>query len=290
MQQLLVILVVNVLLFVNHLLVVLNLLAHVQVVLVALTWLSSQTVHLWWHFLVLHFNLLNGVKQSDLLFLNVSVFKFQLVKFTNEPVNLLTVLADSVKVLLVDMLNFNLDLLVLVQQIAVLVFQRIDVSLTVFHFLDLSLQLVYEELLVLTDALALVSLSSSHKSRSAAGRSAGSGVLPTKWTVHVVGRAQGAGILVLAVVVLNAIPWLVLQLSGISSDRWAVRRSALTLSVFLLACLSALVTLEVGRLAVGHWSFTGLSLNAMKVRISVWGNNGVTYSERWGTSCHFKNN
>lgn len=57
MQQLLVVLVVNFLLFADHVLVVLDLLPQVQVRLVALVRLGAQTAYFLFHALVLGFDL-----------------------------------------------------------------------------------------------------------------------------------------------------------------------------------------------------------------------------------------
>lgn len=87
-----------------------------------------------------------------MLLFDVAVLKLGLVKLPNKSVDLLSVLRNAVQVLVLDMLDLNLDLLVLVEQVSVLVLQVVNVALPVFHFLDFSTQLVYEELLVLADS------------------------------------------------------------------------------------------------------------------------------------------
>jgi hypothetical protein len=152
MQQLLVVLVVNFLLFADHVLVILDFLPQVQIRLVAVVRLRTEAADLLFHALVLDLHLSNRVKQPDLFLLDVAVFQLGLVELSNESVDLLSVLRNSVQVLVLHVLNLNLDLLVLVQQIPVLVLQMVDVPMPGLHLLDFSTQFVYEELLVLADS------------------------------------------------------------------------------------------------------------------------------------------
>lgn len=165
MHQLLVILLTDLGLLAHHLLVVLDLLPQVEVVLVSLVALSSEGCQICLHVGVLVADLLDRVEEADLLFFNVAVFKLGLVELSDESVDLLTVCADTVEVLLLHMLHLDLDLLVLVEQVAVLVFELVDVPTSAFHFGDLSPQFIYEELLVLARALRGKRLSSPESSR-----------------------------------------------------------------------------------------------------------------------------
>lgn len=112
--------------------------------------------------MVLVFNLLNLFQEFDLLVLLVLVFLFGQVQLPDESVGLMPVFSDSLKVRLLRMLAFNLQLLVLVQQVSVLVLQLTDVSCSATKFLDLSLELADEEFLVLADSCVLLGWSWGH--------------------------------------------------------------------------------------------------------------------------------
>ena len=90
-------------------------------------------------FSILILDLVNRLEQSNLLLLNVAVFKLSLIKFSDESVDFLSIFADTIEVFLLHMLHFDLNLLILIEEISVLILKLISVALTVFHLLNFTL-------------------------------------------------------------------------------------------------------------------------------------------------------
>lgn len=223
------------------------------------------------HILVLIFDLQNWIQEPDLFFFNVSVFKFCLVKLSDQTIYFLSISLDSIKVFLLDMLYFNLDLLVLIQQVSILVFELVMISGSVFHFVNFSSEFVDEKFLVLTASLWRICLS-SEQCRSRAWANSGASLslsgISCVWSVHIIGCTKWTSCLVLACMAFNPVSRLILVLPGASRDRWSIWWSALAVSVFFLTSLARRWSSHVWRLWVVDWSFTRLRLYIQKWKVA----------------------
>lgn len=87
-----------------------------------------------------------------MLFFGLQVLLLSQVELSNQPVNFMALVVNSVKALGFESLSVHLNGFVLVLQVHELVFQSSIIPLTVFHVGDVVLKFSYKKLLVLAES------------------------------------------------------------------------------------------------------------------------------------------